>query len=117
MQSVPRLQRFLEEEQSYPIKRFEGRNRILMCGKASRCFMGEAPRAMIKTGFFINIPATLFNVFVAPAELWDKNRWILLGIGVFLQLMTTILMIITGSSDPGIVPATSISLEAGAKLH
>ena len=79
--------------------------------------MGSAPLALIKTGLFINIPATVFNVFVAPVELWEENRFIFLGVGVFLQILATVLMIVTASSDPGIIPATSISLEAGAKLH
>lgn len=88
-----------------------------MCGKKSRCLLGNAPLALIKTGLFINIPATLFNVFVAPVELWDEKRWIFFGIGIFLQLLTNLLMFVTASSDPGIIPATSISLEAGTKLH
>lgn len=110
------LSRFLKEEHSYPIKRFKGRNRICMCGKNSRCFMGSDPKALIKTGLFINIPSTLFNVFVAPSDLWEDKRWIFLGIGLFLQLLTNVLMIATAFQDPGIVPATSISLEAGSRL-
>ena len=78
------LQRFLEEERTQPIKRFIGRNRIRLCGRSTRCFCGGQPTGLIKTFLMINIPATAFNVAVAPVELWDDSRNIILGIGVLL---------------------------------
>ncbi len=64
----------------------------------------------------INIPATFFNVCIAPVDLWQDSKQLILGLGIFLQLLCNALMVATACSDPGVIPATSISLEAGLKL-
>ena len=37
--------------------------------------------------------------------------------GIFLQLMANVLMLMTGTTEPGIVPASFISSEAKTKIH
>ena len=83
-----------------------------MCGKNTRWFMGEKPKALIFTGCVINIPATIFNAVIAPVGLWGDNRYIILSIGVFLQILCNVLMLYTSIIDPGILPATFVSKEA-----
>ena len=87
-----------------------------MCGRHRRCFMGTRPKALIFTGLMINIPATLFNTLIAPVSLWGENRYLLISLGVFLQIMCTVMMIYAGSVDPGIIPATFVSKEAINKV-
>jgi len=78
--------------------------------------MGERPNALIFTFCVINIPATLFNILVAPVPLWGEYRYMIVILGVFLQLASTFLMFYTSCIDPGIVPATFISKEAKSKV-
>ena len=64
----------------------------------------------------INIPATFFNAFIAPHMLWGENtRFIVLAVGVLLQLLTNIFLFKVSGTDPGIIPATLVSEQA--KLH
>ena len=101
-----------------PVKKFGGKNRIRICGRNTRCFMGNRPIALIKTFCMINIPATFFNAAIAPASLWpDNNRYIILGLGVILQLLTNIFLFKVSSTDPGIIPATFISEDAKPHVH
>lgn len=65
----------------------------------------------------INIPATFFNVAIAPVALWGDYRSLLMALGIFLQVLSTVLMFYTGSVDPGIVPATFISKDAISKVN
>lgn len=112
-QSLTDLESRLEREMQDPIKKFNGLNRIRMCGRTSRCFMGEKPKALLFTGSMINVPATFFNIFVAPVSLFgDTNRYIILAIGVFLQMTSNALMLWTSVIDPGIIPATFYSKDA-----
>ncbi len=84
-----------------------------MCKGKSRCFMGRHPKVLLFTGSLINVPATFFNVAIAPVPLWgEPNRYILLSLGVFLQIMCTVLMLWTSTIDPGIIPATFFTKEA-----
>jgi len=36
--------------------------------------MGKAPSDLVKTFLAVNIPATIFNVFVAPAPVWQEEN-------------------------------------------
>ena len=83
-----------------------------MCGRHARCFMGQQPKALIFTFSVINIPATYFNVAIAPVSLWGEKRHLILIVGILLQIVSTILMFYTSCIDPGIVPATLISKNA-----
>ena len=114
--SFSSLENRLEQEMKYPIKKFSGMNNIRMCGRNKRCFFGVQPKALIFTFCMINIPATFFNIAVAPAAIWGDHRYVILALGVFLQILSTALMFLTGSVDPGIVPATFISKEALPKV-
>jgi len=67
-----------------PIKKFSGLNSIRMCGRNARIFMGVQPKALIFTGLVINIPATYFNVLIAPAGLWGDYSYGLTTFGIFL---------------------------------
>lgn len=64
----------------------------------------------------VNIPATFFNIAIAPASLWGEQRYLLVTLGVFLQVASTVLMFYTGCIDPGIVPSTFLSKEAISKV-
>jgi len=99
------------------MKKFSGLNSIRMCGRHSRCFFGVKPKALIFTFFVINVPATFFNVAIAPVSLWGEYRNLLVALGVTLQVLSTVLMFYTGCVDPGIVPATFISKDAISKVN
>ena len=74
--------------------------------------MGERPKALIFTGCMINIPATLFNALIASSSLWGESRSLILFLGVGLQILCTVLMLVAGGVDPGIIPATFLSKNA-----
>ena len=96
-----------------PIKKFNGLNYIRMCRRNSRCCAGSHPKILLFTGSLINIPATFFNIAIAPVSLWgEPNRYFILALGLFLQIMSTVLMIWTSSIDPGVIPATFYSKDA-----
>ena len=48
-----------------PITKFNGLNNIKMIGNRKRLFFGEKPKAVVVTFVVVNIPSTLFNIFVA----------------------------------------------------
>ena len=48
-----------------PITKFSGLNNIKMIGNRKRLFFGEKPKAVVVTFVVVNIPSTLFNIFVA----------------------------------------------------
>ena len=48
-----------------PITKFNGLNNIKMIGNRKRLFFGEKPKAVVVTFVVVNIPCTLFNIFVA----------------------------------------------------
>jgi len=115
--SVTSLEERLAEELRYPVKRYAGYNRITMCGRRARCFMGEQPKALILSASMINVPMTYFNVAIAPVPLWGPTASpIILALGVFLQLASNSLMIWASVIDPGIVPATLVSQQACSKV-
>ena len=51
-----------------PITKFSGLNVIKMLGNHKRLFFGEKPKAVIVTFLVVNIPSTLFNIFVAAVS-------------------------------------------------
>ena len=110
------LEARLAIEMSFPVKKYSGLNHIKMCGRHARCFMGEQPKALIFTFSMINIPATFFNAAIAPVPLWGEQRYLILTLGIILQIASTILMFYTSCIDPGIVPATLISKDAKSKV-
>ena len=115
--SITTLEQRIEDEMHQPIKKFGGLNNIRLCGKHARCFMGHKPLALVITGLMINIPATFFNTAIAPVPLWDgTDSTLLLVIGIILQITCNVLMIWTSVVDPGIVPATHISLKSISKI-
>ena len=79
--------------------------------------MGEKPKALFVTFLIVNIPATFFNAAIAPVSLWGEDyRYMMVAIGIFLQLAANLLMFYTSMIDPGIVPATFISRDANSKI-
>ena len=88
-----------------------------MCGRRARCFYGSSPCALFKTWLLINIPTTFYNCAIAASPVWQGNtRWVLLVLGLLLQILTNVLMLRTSCRDPGVIPATWISDEAYMKL-
>ena len=51
-----------------PITKFNGLNVIRMLGSRKRLFFGEKPKAIIVTFLATNIPALLFNIFIAAVS-------------------------------------------------
>ena len=82
--SMSNLEARLSAEMKHPIKKFGGLNCIRMCGRRARIIMGENPKALIFTGLMINVPATFFNVFIAPSSLWGNYRYGLMSFGILL---------------------------------
>ena len=96
---------------------YHGKNKIRMCGRRSRCFMGQHPKAIIWTFCLINIPATYFNVGIAPRSIWgEEGRLLITCLGIIFQLLTNIFMFNTSCKDPGIIPAAFISEEARKRV-
>lgn len=98
-----------------PVKKFSGLNHVWMLGNDFRFFLGERPKALILTFFVINLPMVIFNVFIAA----DKAAWgsltvarSLIAIGIFMQAVCSVLMVVTGARDPGIIPGTFVSFNA-----
>lgn len=83
-----------------------GGNNFVCCmrGKTMRCFAGHKPGRLLVSFFLINVPGTVFNLFTSPraAELFPGLKAV--EIGLFLQVLTTILMLATGFTEPGIIP-------------
>ena len=82
--SLTNLENRVLEDMKNPVKKFGGLNRVRMCGRNKRCFMGEKPKALIFTGAMINIPGTFFNAAIAPVPLWGDLSYLLLALGLFL---------------------------------
>jgi len=76
-----------------------------MMGKSKRCFGGHLPSRLFSAFVLINLPGCIFQASVVPRlkELEVVNT-AFQTISILLQLVSTITMLITGLTDPGIVP-------------
>ena len=96
-----------------PIMRFTGLNTVLMCGHSRRLFFGHKPKALLITFFCINLPAVIFAAFITPDEkLWGDWTVLYTVLYCLLVLCSNILMLLTGSTDPGIIPSLLVSQQA-----
>ena len=68
-----------------------------------RCFGGVNIDRILGAFLLINIPGFIFHIFTAKDLVEEFGAWIFI-ISIFLQILTTILMLVTGLSDPGVVP-------------
>jgi hypothetical protein len=105
-----------------PVLHFKGFNRVLLLGNSKRLFFGRYPKALILTFFLINIPTTIFNILISPVSqvyflflqstLWGKVQYLPFGITLGLQILATVLSIIAGTKDPGIIPTKTRSAKS-----
>ena len=88
-------------------------NYIIMCGSRMRSFFGHRPKFLVITCCLINLPALYFQTCIVSDEnLWGKHTTWLTILSVFLQLSSTLMMFVTGCSDPGIIPSLLVSKTA-----
>jgi Na+/melibiose symporter-like transporter len=70
----------------------------------SRCFGGDRPSRLIITFCLINIPGAVFGACVCYPFSKDIGYEYVFYIQIALQLLSTILMFLTGLRDPGVFP-------------
>ena len=76
--------------------------------KRFRCFGGHKINRILIAFLLINVPAGVFNWSVLNLY---KNS-IITTIAIFMQLLSTLLMFITGLMDPGVIPKNEFGKES-----
>jgi hypothetical protein len=84
---------------------FGGNNFIFcMSSNSKRLFGGDRPSRLIMAFLLINIPPILFYIYVNHITYAYYKSSLPTLFAAILQFLTTIMMLITGLSDPGIIP-------------
>lgn len=91
-----------------------GGNNVVCCmfGKRSRCFAGHKPSRLFFSFLLINVPGTLFQIIVHSVSLEVDQQDAVRAIALVLQFVSTLAMLVTGLSDPGIIPKNFFSQKA-----
>lgn len=95
----------VQQNRIYNDKVFSGNNIVCcMYKKDKRCFGGHKPSRLIIALSLINIPGIIFNSWMVQDAFGPSNYHIYLIVGVILQVVSSVTLLITGLTDPGIIP-------------
>ena len=99
---------------------FAGNNVVCcMLGKRQRFFGGHQPSRLFVAFLLINIPGLIFHAVIVPRinkVMSGPFNYIMLY-GVILEVVSTFLMLVTGFTDPGVIPKNYFDGKAYDQIH